>query len=127
MTFPAPVVAACAYLNERAAAADDPVRAYGGVVRDRPARFVRLMLVGTTSTDVGHCNRRITAECWEQSEEAAERLGDLIQGWLREMDIPEGHVPQGPRGWVGGPYSQPDPESGIPRSVMTFILRQKEQ
>lgn len=127
MTFPSAAAAIRDHINAAAVAAADPVRAYGGVPNPRPTRFVRLMQAGATIRSVAHRDVRVVVECWEASEAAAERLADLVQGWLVEMNTSAGHVPQGRDGWLGGPYSQPDPDSGTPRYVMTVNLRQRRQ
>lgn len=121
-----PIVAVRAHLNAKAAAAADSIRAFGGVPKPRPDRFIRLMRVGTVVTSVAHRDVRIVAECWNATGQlAANSDGDLVQGWLSSMAGVSGHVPQGERGWIGGPYEQPDPDTTCPRSVMTFILRQR--
>ena len=127
MTYADPVAVIGPYLDARAIAASDSVRAYAGVPKPRPARFVRLMDVGSTVRSVTHRDARVVVECWEQSEQAATALGDLVFGWLCDLSAAGGFVPQGPEGWVGGPYPQPDPDSSTPRSVMTVILRQGRQ
>lgn len=124
MTYASPIATIRDHIDTLAVTAGDPVRAYGGVPKTRPARFVRLMLAGATVRSVAHRDARVVIECWEASEHAAERLADLIQGWLCDLNSPGGMVPQGPDGWLGGPYSQPDPDSGTPRYVMTVNLRQ---
>ena len=124
MSYASPIAAIRTHLDAQAAAAGDPARAYGGVPDPRPARFIRLMLAGTTVRSVAHRDARVVVECWETSEQAAERLGDLVFGWLCDLHSTDGVVPQGADGWLGGPYSQPDPDSGTPRCVMTVILRQ---
>lgn len=121
-----PIVAVRTYLDAKAVAASDSIRAFGGVPNPRPARFIRLMRVGTVITSVAHRDVRIVAECWNTAGQlAANSDGDMVQGWLAAMAGADGHVPQGERGWIGGPYEQPDPDSECPRSVMTFILRQR--
>lgn len=127
MTFPSALAAIRAYLDGRAVAAGDPVRTFGGVPNPRPARFVRLQQVGDTTRSVAHRDVRVVVESWEATEDAAERLADLVHGWLCDMDTPGGHVPQGPAGWLGGPYTQPDPITGSPRYGQTVILRQRRQ
>ena len=127
MTFPSALAAIRDYLNGRAVAAGDPVRTHAGVPNPRPARFVRLQQVGDTTRSVAHRDVRVVVESWEATEAAAERLADRVYGWLCEMDTDGGHVPQGPAGWLGGPYTQPDPVTGSPRYGMTVILRQRRQ
>ena len=127
MTYPSALQAVRTYLDACAVAAADEVRTFAGVPKPRPSRFVRLMQAGVTTLSVGHRDVRIVVECWEADEEAAERLADLIFGWLSAMSTPDGLVPDGPDGWLGGPYSQPDPDSGSPRYVMTAIVRQGVQ
>lgn len=121
-----PIVTVRTYLDAKATAAGDSICSFGGVPNPRPARFIRLMRVGTAITSVAHRDVRIVAECWNAAGQlAANADGDTVQGWLSAMAGATGHVPQGERGWIGGPYEQPDPDSMCPRSVMTFILRQR--
>ncbi len=127
MTFSSPVAEVRNYLNACAISADDSVRSFAGVPDPRPDRFVRLLLAGSTITSPAHRDCRIVVECWEQSENEAERLADLVCGWLCDMNTPNGHVPQGAGGWFSGIYAQPDPDSGTPRYVMTVVLRQRRQ
>ena len=127
MSYPSPIATIRTYLNTKAADAADPVRAYGGVPNPRPSRFVRLMLAGTTDLSVAHRDARVVVECWEATEQDAERLADLVHEWLCGMWTEDGHVPQGPDGWLGGPYSQPDPDSETPRYTQTVILRQERK
>lgn len=125
MTYANPIATIRAHIDAKAAAVNDSVRAYGGVPSPRPTRFVRLMLAGATVRSVAHRDARVVVECWEATEAAAERLADMVMGWLFDLDSTGGHVPQGAAGWLGGPYSQPDPDSGTPRYVMTVNLRQR--
>lgn len=127
MTYPNPVAAIRVYLDGRADADGSPLLAYGGVPNPRPARFTRLMLVGATDRSVAHRDARVVAESWAPTEEQALADADTVHGWLCDMDEDDGHVPQGRNGWLGGPYSQPDPASGTPRGVQTVILRQRRQ
>ena len=124
--FPDAEGAVVAYLNGRLTTAGDAARASTRVPSTRPDRFVRAILTGSTRTSVSHRNAQVTVECWDTSETGAERLADQVHAWLCEMDTAGGHVPQGPDGWLGGPYSEPDPDSGSPRYVMTVIVRQRE-
>lgn len=125
MSWASPIKAVRTYLDEAFIASGDSARTFGGVPSPRPDRFVRLMCVGTATTSLAHRDVRIVAECWETSESNAEAFGDTVSDLLASMDAASGHVPNGPAGWAGGPYSQPDPDSGTPRAVMTFILRQR--
>lgn len=127
MSYPSPIATMKAYLDACAVAASDPARAYGGVPNPRPTRFWRLLRAGATTLSVAHRDVRIVVECWESDEARAETFGDWTHGLLSALNLSGGHVPQGAGGWLGGPYSQPDPDSGTPRSVMTVILRQRSQ
>lgn len=127
MTYPDPLAIVGPYLDARFAAIGDQARAFAGVPDPRPPRFVRLMDAGSTVRSVAHRDARVVVECWERSEKAAAALGDLVFGWLCDLATPGGIVPQGPDGWLGGPYPQPDPDTRTPRSVMTVILRQGRQ
>lgn len=127
MSYASPAEVIRGHIDACAVAAGDPVRAFGGVPKPRPTRFVRLVQAGSTVLSVAHRDVRVVVECWEATEHRAERLADLVAGWLTDLHESRGFVPQGPDGWFGGPYSQPDPDSGTPRSVMTVILRQGAQ
>ena len=121
-----PIVTVVAWLNQQAAADGDPVVAYGIVPNPRPDRFIRVMRGGTTVLTPAHRDVRLVVECWDSAGElAADELGDRVAGWLAQLDVPGSHVPPGPAGFFGGPYAQPDPDSGCPRSVMTVNLRQR--
>lgn len=124
MTFPNAVAAIRAYLESKATSASDPMVISGEVPNPRPSRLVRLVQAGSTLLSPAHRDVRVVVECWEVSIYEADRLADLVQSWLCGMHTVNGTVPQGPDGWLGGPYSQSDPDSGCPRSVMTVILRQ---
>lgn len=122
--WPDTIAAVSAYLNHCFASVGDATSTFGGVPRSRPERFVRLQQAGATILAPGLRDVRLVVECWERSEQAANRLADQVQAWLISMDIPEGRVAPGADGWLGGPYSQPDPDSGCPRSVMTVVMTQ---
>lgn len=124
MSYASPITTIRTHIDACAIAAGDSARAFGGVLKPRPDRFVRLMRAGTITLSVAHRDVIVVVECWETSEYDADCFGDLVHDWLVDLHTPEGFVPQGPDGWLGGPYSQPDPDSGTPRSVMTVILRQ---
>ena len=127
MSYPNPVVAVRDYLDARAVAEGSALRAFGGVPKSRPSRFTRLMFAGATDRSVAHRDARVVVESWNVDELQAERDADHIHEQLCEMATPDGLVPQGPEGWLGGPYAQPDPDSGTPRYVQTVIVRQGER
>lgn len=125
MTFPSPTAAVVAYLDSLLIADGDLARAYGGVPKPRPARLVRVTMAGANPRSVAHRDVRVVIESWAESEQAAERLADKVYGWMCDMDTASGHVPRGADGWLGGPYSDPDPDSASPRYTQTAILRQR--
>lgn len=91
----------------------------------RPAKFVRVLLTGTSRRSLTLADAHVTIECWASSDADAEALARLVYAQMCAMDLPDGtHVPDGPDGWLGGPYASPDPTSGTPRYVMTTIVRQ---
>lgn len=126
MAFEDPEAVVISYLNGALVAAADPARASTRVPTTRPASLVRVMLTGMVRRSTSHRDAQVTVECWATDGVAAARLADKVYDWLADLDVGSSHVPQGPDGWVGGPYSQPDPDSGTPRYVMTVILRQRE-
>lgn len=125
MGFPDAEGVVIAYLNRLLVADGDTARASTRVPSERPGRLVRVMLTGSSRTNVSRRDAQVTVECWAPDGPAAERLADKVAGWLVDLDESASHVPQGADGWVGGPYSDPDPDTGSPRYVMTVILRQR--
>lgn len=91
----------------------------------RPALFVRVLLTGTTRRSLTLADAHVTVECWAATDAAAEALARQTYALMCAMDLDDGtHVPDGPEGWMGGPYASADPVSGTPRYVMTAIVRQ---
>ncbi|NKY08944.1 hypothetical protein [Cellulomonas hominis] len=115
------------YLNTELAALGDAARASTRVPNPRPARFVRASLTGTTPRSIAHTDAQVTIECWDTDSAAAAELARLVYALMCAMDTPDGHVPQGPDGWVGGPVYLEDPTAGEPRYVMTPIVRARVQ
>lgn len=95
------------------------------VPNPRPERLVRVILTGSARRTLTHEDAQVTVECWSPSAPDARDLAADVYGWLGTLDVNGAHVPQGPDGWLGGPYSEPDPETGTPRYVMTVIVRQR--
>lgn len=114
------------YLNT--VLAGDTARAYTRVPQARPSRFVRVILTGSQTRSVAHRDAQVTVECWDEAggPEAA-ALADVVYDALTVLEVPGAHVPQGPDGWLGGPYSLPDPDTGTPRYVMTVIVRLRRE
>lgn len=90
-----------------------------------PEAVVRVMLTGSTRRSVTHRDAQVTVECWAYSSTAAMDLAGQVHDLLEQLDTPGGHVPQGPSGWLGGPYADDDPLTGTPRYVQTVIVRQR--
>lgn len=126
MPFQDPEAVVVAYLNTRLVADGDTARASTRVPAQRPPRFVRAILTGTARRAVSRRDAQVTVECWAPDGPAAAALGEKVYAWLDVLDVGASHVPQAPDGWLGGPYSQPDPDTGTPRYVMTVIVRQRE-
>lgn len=127
MGFPDPEGVVVAYLNAWFASLGRSTRAATYVPTPRPVEFVRVILTGAVRESVSHRAAQVTVECWAGSGPAAAALADDVYDALAALDVGGSHVPQGPDGWVGGPYSQPDPDTGSPRYVMTAILRQRQE
>ncbi len=112
-----------AYLNAALAARGDTARATTRVPDDRPSRFVRVALTGSTRRSVAHIDAQVTIECWDTDSVGASELTSLAYALMCAMDTGEAHVPQGSDGWVGGPAYLEDPTARVPRYVMTAIVR----
>lgn len=123
--FPDAEAVVVSYLNTLLATDGDTARASTYVPADRPARLVRVMLTGSARRTLSHEDAQITVECWAPEGPDARALAGKVYGWLCDLDSGGSHVPQGEDGWVGGPYSEPDPETDTPRYVMTCIVRSR--
>lgn len=117
--FPDPETLVVDYLRALIA----PIKAYTRVPAQRPASFVRVVRTGGSLRSVAHEDAQITVECWSTDSVAASDLARRVAGLLEVMDVPGGHVPQGPPGWVGRPAYLEDPIAGVPRYLMTCIVR----
>lgn len=126
MAFEDPEAVVVSYLNGLFAATDVATRASTRVPNPRPPTLVRAVLTGMVRRSLSRRDAQVTVECWAPDGPAAAGLGGQVYDWLEHLDVGASHVPQAPDGFVGGPYSQPDPDSGSPRYVMTVILRQRE-
>lgn len=117
--FPDPEALVIAYLKPLIT----PTPVSTKVPAQRPAKFVRVTRTGGTMRSVSHDDARVTVECWADNSVEAADLARTAEKHLCAMDVPGGHVPQGPPGWVGRPAYLEDPITGIPRYVMTCVVR----
>lgn len=89
----------------------------------RPDRFLRLVDSGSERRTVVHRDSRVTVEVWNaDGTAAAKRDAEAVYAALDEWEL----LPVWD-GWPSGPYSQPDPESGTPRYVMTCLIRHRQE
>ncbi len=93
------------------------------VPNPRPDRFLRLVDSGSERRTIVHRDSRVTVEAWNADGSAAakqdaERVYDALDEWELVPDFD---------GWPSGPYSQPDPETGAPRYVMTCLIRHRQE
>lgn len=90
----------------------------GSKIRDpRPAKFVKVRLMGGTRSDVVRYAPMLTFECWGPDDLTAQALGSLAEALVNSMpDLLAGctRVVE-----VGGLIDQPDPVSGSARYVFT--------
>lgn len=90
----------------------------GSKIRDpRPARFVKVRLMGGFRPDQSRYAPMLVFECWAADDVTASDLGRLTEALVDAMpDLHDGctRVVQ-----VGGLINQPDPDSGSPRFVFT--------
>lgn len=87
----------------------------------RPPRFVRLVDSGSERRTIVHRDSRVTIETWnDDGEQAAKLDAERIYAALDEWEL----LPDFD-GWPSGPYSQPDPDTGAARYVMTCLIRHR--
>jgi hypothetical protein len=90
----------------------------GSKIRDpRPAKFVKVRLMGGFRPDQGRHAPMITFECWAADDVTASDLGRLTEALIDAM--PDQHDACTRVVQVGGLINQPDPVSGSPRFVFT--------
>jgi len=124
ITFPDAEAVVIGYLNPLLVADGDTARASTRVPADRPGRLVRPILTGASRRSLSKQDAQVTVECWAPNSADASALAAKVYGWLSALDVGGSYVPAGAGGWVGGPYFDPDPDTGSPRYVMTVIIRQ---
>lgn len=117
--FPDPEAAVVAYLSPLLA----PVKVATRVPATRPAKLVRVVRTGGTLRSVAHEDSQVTVECWADNGVDAASLARQTVALLEAMSTATAHVPQGPPGWVGRPAYLEDPIAGVPRYVMTCVVR----
>lgn len=125
--FPDAEALVVGYLNAALAARGDAARASTRVPTDRPARFVAVVLTGTSRRSVQQSDAQVTIECWDTDSEAAADLTRVVHALMCALDVDGAHVPQGRDGWVAGPAYLEDPIARCPRYVMTPIVRTRAQ
>lgn len=100
-----------------------PTKVATRVPAQRPSSLVRVVRTGGALRSVAHEDAQVIVECWATDSVAASDLARQVAAALEVMDVPGGHVPQGPPGWVGRPAYLEDPIAGVPRYVMTVLVR----
>ena len=90
----------------------------GSKIRDpRPAKFVKVRLLGGTRSDVVRYAPMLVFECWAADEITAHDLGSLTEALVNAMpDLYDGCTKVTE---IGGLYDQPDPDSGTPRAIFS--------
>lgn len=88
-----------------------------------PDEFIRVTLSSSERRTLIHRDSKITIECWAAGDtqracQLAEQVYAVIDEWRLVPDF---------GGWIAGPYPQPDPETGCPRYVATFIVRHRAE
>lgn len=111
------VAVAVAYLKGQFTARGETASVSSKVPNPRPAKFVKVRVMGGFRPDQSRYAPMLTFECWGPDDVTASDLGRLTEALIEAMpDLHDGctHVVQ-----VGGLINQPDPESGSPRFVFT--------
>lgn len=110
------------YLMAEFASRSETARVSTNVPKIRPARMVRVSLIGTTRLTRGHFYSRLLVECWATTEPEAAALALLayaLTGALEGETV--GGVFVADVTTVGGPANHPEPEIG-PRYQFTVDL-----
>lgn len=109
-----------AFLRAEFAARSETATVGTRIREPRPAKFVKVRLMGGSRSDLVRYGSMLTIECWAGDEITAEALGSLTEALIVAMpDL----VDQCTRVVdVGGLVEQPDPDSGSPRYVFTKMI-----
>ena len=89
----------------------------------RPSTFVRVWRTGGTARNRVVDDAQVTVECWAGSKGAASDLSREVRGLIHAAATREALPALRRVHEVGGPYYDPDPESGADRYTFTAILR----
>lgn len=114
---PSGVAVTVAYLKAQFASRGETAKVASKIPSPRPAKFVKVRLMGGTRSDVVRYAPMLVFECWANDDITAENLGILTEALVNSMPdlLPAcTSVIE-----VGGLVDQPDPDSQSPRYVFT--------
>lgn len=89
----------------------------------RPSSYFQVQVTGSTVRGTNVRDVHVTIGATAATESAASDLADEAVAALTDWWTDVAWVPEGEDGWVGGPYSFPDPIADLPRYQMTVIVR----
>lgn len=104
-----------------------PLAAGGKVPDPRPARFALVQVTGSQVRSATIRDVHVTIGCTAPSESDASDFADEVVAALEDFSTPIAWIPDDEDGWVGGPYSFPDPVADLPRYQMTVIVRTTQE
>ena len=93
----------------------------------RPTQYVQVQNTGSTVRSETIRDVHITIGCTAASESAASDLADEVVRAMTDWYTATAWVPDAEDGWIGGPYSFPDPIADLPRYQMTVIVRTTQE
>jgi hypothetical protein len=124
IVFPDVEAVVVSYLNTQFAARSETARASTKVPAPRPAKFVRVLRTGGSSSLVED-RAQLTIEAWATTAVAANALMQLTRGLMHAIDqvtyltvTYQFYRPQE----FSGPANRPDPDSGMERYTETFSV-----
>lgn len=124
IVFPDVEAIVISYLNTEFEALDETARASTKVPPTRPAKFVRVLRTGGSSSLIED-RAQLTVEAWANTAVVANALMQLTRGLIKAIDqVTVSNVtyqfyrPQE----FSGPANRPDPDSGMERYTETFSV-----
>lgn len=89
----------------------------------RPVKYFQVEVTGSTVRSPTVRDVQVTIGATAATESDASDLADEAVKTLTDWQADVAWVPEADEGWVGGPYSFPDPVADLPRYQMTVIIR----
>lgn len=124
VVFPDVTLIAIDYLRTEFTSRGETAELHREIPNPRPAKFVRVLRVGGTRSNLVTDGATVTIECWAATYADAQDLAQLCRGLLHAMT---GTVQHGAAVYhveeFSGPADLPDPDSNQARATQTMQIQ----